>query len=43
MFKLKEDFETIQIKVYRDVYVTIKKRDNFEQFKPKLQIIKARI
>ena len=43
VFKLKKKIGKIWVKVYRDVYTTIKKRDNSEQFKLKLQIIKARI
>ena len=43
MPNLKKNFESIWVKVYKDVYITIKERDDFEQFKQKLQIIKARI
>ena len=39
----KEDFGTFWVKVYRDIYTIIRKRDNSEQFKQKLQIIEARV
>ena len=43
VLELKKDFKSIWVKAYREVCATIHKRNNLEQFKQKLQIIKVRI